>query len=530
MFDSKLKSKDVHTTHSETGGFHSYTFEETQAFVDFINAQLQSDSDLKHLLPIKEADHLFNAVKDGVLLCKLVNKAAADTIDDRVINKPPSQKDLNPWQVSENHQLFINSAKSIGCNVINCGPIDLSNGTPHIVMGIVWQIIKIALLQDINLKSCPQLVRLLEDGESLEDLLKLPAEQLLIRWVNFHLKAAESKRRISNFSSDIKDSEVYTILLNQISPNNVCSLSPLQENDVTNRAELVLKEAEKINCREFVTPKDIVNGNAKLNLAFVANLFNNYPALEEINQEDYDFADLLDLDGAGSREERQFRFWIQSLGIKEIEEKYALQNLFEDLHDGLVMLYVLDHIEKGLVNWNNVKVGAKNKFQVVANCNEYVTAANKAKFSTVNFGGTDIFNKEKKLILGQTWQMMKLSSLKLLQEVGGGKKIEDKDVLNWANKKVGSEIKSFNDPSLSTGIWLIQLCQAISSRSVNPELISSGETDEEKEKNAKYAISVARKIGAVVFSLWEDVVEVNPKQILLFAVALMTVDLKGSEN
>lgn len=527
MYESKLKSKDLQTTHTETGGYHSYTFEETQAFVDFINAQLQSDDDLKHLLPMQEAEHLFSVVKDGVLLCKLVNKAAADTVDDRVINKPASGKDLNPWQVSENHQLFINSAKAIGCNVINCGPNDLSVGTPHIVMGIVWQIIKVALLQDINLKACPQLVRLLEDGETLESLLKLPAEQLLIRWVNFHLKNAESKRRIANFSGDIKDSEVYTILLNQIAPNKECSLSPLNESDTTKRAELVLIEADKINCREFVTPKDIVSGNAKLNLAFVANLFNNHPALEEINEEDYDFADLLDLDGAGSREERQFRFWIQSLGIKDIEENYALQNLFEDLHDGVVLLSVLDHIEKNAVNWGNVKKGAKNKLQHVLNCNEYVNAAKRAGLATINCGGTDIYNKEKKLILGQTWQLMKLSSLKLLQEVGGGKKIEDKDVLAWANKKIGTDIKSFNDPTLATGEWLCRLCAAVSPRSVNPELIASGETEEEKEQNAKYAISVARKIGAVVFCLWEDVVEVNPKQLLLFAVALMTVDLKG---
>lgn len=46
------------------------------------------------------------------------------------------------------------------------------------------------------------------------------------------------------------------------------------------RAEGVLEEAAKIDCRSFVTAKDIVKGNQKLNLAFVANLFNSYPALD----------------------------------------------------------------------------------------------------------------------------------------------------------------------------------------------------------------------------------------------------------
>ena len=43
----------------------------------------------------------------------------------------------------------------------------------------------------------------------------------------------------------------------------------------------MLQEADKIGCRSFVSPADVVSGNAKLNMAFVANLFNNYPALDK---------------------------------------------------------------------------------------------------------------------------------------------------------------------------------------------------------------------------------------------------------
>lgn len=43
----------------------------------------------------------------------------------------------------------------------------------------------------------------------------------------------------------------------------------------------MLCESEKIGCRSFVGPADVVSGNQKLNLAFVANLFNNYPALDK---------------------------------------------------------------------------------------------------------------------------------------------------------------------------------------------------------------------------------------------------------
>lgn len=45
----------------------------------------------------------------------------------------------------------------------------------------------------------------------------------------------------------------------------------------------MLQQAAKLKCRSFVTPQDVVNGVYKLNLAFVANLFNNHPCLEQVN-------------------------------------------------------------------------------------------------------------------------------------------------------------------------------------------------------------------------------------------------------
>ena len=44
--------------------------------------------------------------------------------------------------------------------------------------------------------------------------------------------------------------------------------------------ELILEYAERLEVREFVSARDIMKGNTKLNLAFVAHLFNNYPSLD----------------------------------------------------------------------------------------------------------------------------------------------------------------------------------------------------------------------------------------------------------
>jgi hypothetical protein len=64
------------------------------------------------IIPINpDNEDLFAAVKNGVLLCKLINSAVPDTIDDRAINK----KKMNIYKEKENLVLAINSAKSIGC-------------------------------------------------------------------------------------------------------------------------------------------------------------------------------------------------------------------------------------------------------------------------------------------------------------------------------------------------------------------------------------------------------------------------------
>ena len=62
----------------------------------------------------------------------------------------------------------------------------------------------------------PFIIRLKNENEDINDLLKLTPDQLLLRWFNWHLKNAGHDRTVTNFTSDIKDGENYTILLNQI--------------------------------------------------------------------------------------------------------------------------------------------------------------------------------------------------------------------------------------------------------------------------------------------------------------------------
>ena len=56
-------------------------------------------------------------------------------------------------------------------------------------MELLWPIIRQQLLRDIRTKGHPELKCLRLTGESYEEWLSVPAEDLLVRWVNHHTGA-----------------------------------------------------------------------------------------------------------------------------------------------------------------------------------------------------------------------------------------------------------------------------------------------------------------------------------------------------
>ena len=75
---------------------------------------------------------------------------------------------------------------------------------------------QIGLFANLTIHKCPGIVRLVKDDETIEELLRLPPEAILLRWFNYQLQEAGHVRQVANFSSDISDAENYSVLLHQV--------------------------------------------------------------------------------------------------------------------------------------------------------------------------------------------------------------------------------------------------------------------------------------------------------------------------
>ena len=391
---------------------------------------------------------------------------------------------------------------SLGLKIIGVGPSDFMKKVPHLILGVVWRVIKQIAVQNIQLKECPEIMRLAEEGETLEDLMKLPPETILIRWVNFHLAKNGQSRRIKNLGKDTADSFAMYHVLNRLDPA-VCGLDGIDNENLAERADNMIMNSGKIGVPEITNGAAFSQGNEKVNTLFISYVFNTKHGLEELTQAEYDAVGLIDDDIEGSKEERMFTRWINTLGLEGV----FVSNLVDECRDGVLLCKVIDKIQPGAVDWKLVRDPPKNEFDKNNNNNHAIQAMKNAfgnKTKLVGIGGVDISKGTRKLVLATVWQLVRVHYLSLI-----GDKTED-DIVAWANGMVakdGIQIKSLKDKEgLTSSVFLIKLCGAIEPRAINPDLVKPGENDDDKKLNAMYAISLARKLNAIIFCVWEDLV------------------------
>eukprot|EP01119_Soliformovum_irregulare_P011979 TRINITY_DN3073_c0_g2_i6.p1 TRINITY_DN3073_c0_g2~~TRINITY_DN3073_c0_g2_i6.p1 ORF type:complete len:515 (-),score=199.20 TRINITY_DN3073_c0_g2_i6:32-1345(-) len=429
----------------------------------------------------------------------------------------------------ENFNLMINSAIGIGVSrdqLISFQDLQLGN-FPKLI-SFLTAINQIGLRAKTSLQQHPEIQNLMLEGEEFKDVVKLQPRDILKRWINFHLEK-QSVPPIANLSNEISDSKAYRHLLSALFPEKFQTWN--SELGIREAAEDVIEKTSEFKLPTVISAEDIIQGRETENLMFMGDLFHFKSGLKQVpllrsvarTTSSENSGD----DEDGTNEERGFKVWLNSLGIQ-------VEDLSEDLRDGLVLLQMFDTIETGCVDWSKVNKQTTNAFKKMENCSNAIEVGKSLDFSLVGIGGKDIFEGNQKLILSILWQSMRHHVLSILKGLDSrANEISDAEIIQWANDKVeksnkSSRMKSFKDSSLRNGKFLIDLLDAVGPGCVNYSLVSEGDSDQDRMNNAKYCISLARKLGFCVFLQWEDIVELNPKMILTFVGTLMSRDVSSS--
>lgn len=155
-----------------------------------INNKLSIDKDelIKKRLPLNPAsDDVFYQMADGHFFIKLLNMVDPDAVDLRTINKYGPA--MNKYAIVTNINQAITAAKG---HIKMVGVTDhaFTDRNEHIILGVLTQLAHILAFGKLELRNCPEIMVLKYEDEDLSSFLKLTPEDILIRWVNFHLAAA----------------------------------------------------------------------------------------------------------------------------------------------------------------------------------------------------------------------------------------------------------------------------------------------------------------------------------------------------
>ena len=212
---------------------------------------------------------MYEKLRDGVILSKLVNLCEPNTINEDEIKK---NDDMNVYDKYANLEKAIKGAKDIGVKA-ETTPDDVLDKDKARDNDLLGKILARINTKKKGVKKNPKTQKLAEEGETVDQVADLPFDDFLKKWVNHHLKEANHSDELKNFEDYVKDREKYTVLVNQLDPNQ-CEKSALDETDPVKRAEKVIENAKKLGCETEVTPEDLASGNEAMNRLFARDLYN----------------------------------------------------------------------------------------------------------------------------------------------------------------------------------------------------------------------------------------------------------------
>ena len=120
----------------------TFSGRQQRGIIEYLNHLLRDDDDLLGVIPVNtDSISLASAASTGVLLAKFINACVPGRpVDTRAISLH-AQKPHH--QVTENHYLVLNTARSLGCDVTNVSVEHMIEDEPAVFMHLLWEITRV---------------------------------------------------------------------------------------------------------------------------------------------------------------------------------------------------------------------------------------------------------------------------------------------------------------------------------------------------------------------------------------------------
>lgn len=108
--------------------------------------------------------------------------------------------------------------------------------------------------------------------EPADIMQRLGYEDILLRWINYHIKKNGGNREIKNLGSDMIDGYAYGNILQSVAPSFPHNYYDLSQDQ---RAVKVIETCKNEGFHPPIGPDGITSGNTRLNTLLCAEIFNN---------------------------------------------------------------------------------------------------------------------------------------------------------------------------------------------------------------------------------------------------------------
>jgi len=103
-------------------------------------------------------------------------------------------------------------------------------------------------------------------------------------------------------------------------------------------------------------------------------------------------------------ERKRYINWLNSLKLESVD---TIENLENQLSDGVILLKVAELLQSDLVDWKKVNIPAVNKFKKLTNCNYLLSLCKELNLPVGGIGGRDIMDFNHDLSFGLLFVLMR---------------------------------------------------------------------------------------------------------------------------